>query len=79
MAHAGLLGHVTGFMRPQSPVPGPNVTQRLFALTYCVERIFLRKVGGSYIFIHQLLMEHFASLYTEGKTAEPVEEQRTTP
>jgi hypothetical protein len=33
MAHAGLLGHVTGFMRPQSPVPGPNVTQRLFALT----------------------------------------------
>jgi hypothetical protein len=27
-----------------------------------VERIFLRKVGGGYIFVHRLLMEHFASL-----------------
>jgi hypothetical protein len=34
-------------------------------LDYCVERIFLRKVGGGYIFVHRLLMEHFASLYTE--------------
>jgi eukaryotic-like serine/threonine-protein kinase len=31
-------------------------------LDYCVERIFLRKVGGGYIFVHRLLMEHFASL-----------------
>jgi hypothetical protein len=29
------------------------------------ERIFLRKVGGGYIFIHRLLMEYFADLYTE--------------
>jgi hypothetical protein len=28
----------------------------------CAERIFLRKVGGGYIFIHRLLMEHFAEL-----------------
>jgi DNA polymerase III delta prime subunit len=34
-------------------------------LDYCAERIFLRKVGGGYIFVHRLLMEHFASLYTE--------------
>jgi hypothetical protein len=34
-------------------------------LDYCAERIFLCKVGGGYIFIHRLLMEHFASLYTE--------------
>ena len=34
-------------------------------LDYCAERIFLRKVGGGYIFIHRLLMEHFASLYAE--------------
>jgi hypothetical protein len=26
------------------------------------ERLFLRKVGGGYIFVHQLLMEHFADL-----------------
>jgi hypothetical protein len=34
-------------------------------LDYCVDRIFLRKVGSGYIFIHRLLMEHFASLYTQ--------------
>ena len=34
-------------------------------LDYCVERIFLRRIGGGYIFVHRLLMEHFASLYTE--------------
>jgi len=34
-------------------------------LDYCAERIFLRKVGGGYIFVHRLLMEHFASLYSE--------------
>ena len=32
---------------------------------YCVDRIFLRRVGGGYIFVHRLLMEHFASLYDE--------------
>ena len=26
------------------------------------DRIFLRKVGGSYIFVHRLLLEYFASL-----------------
>jgi hypothetical protein len=34
-------------------------------LDYSVERIFLRKVGGGYIFVHRLLMEHFASLSSE--------------
>ena len=29
-------------------------------LEYCVSLIFLRRVGGSYIFVHRLLMEHFA-------------------
>ena len=31
-------------------------------LDYAAERIFLQKVGGGYIFIHRLLLEHFASL-----------------
>jgi hypothetical protein len=31
-------------------------------LDYAVERIFLRKVGGGYMFVHRLLMEYFASL-----------------
>lgn len=31
-------------------------------LDYAAERIFLRKVGGGYIFVHRLLMEHFATL-----------------
>lgn len=30
-------------------------------LDYSVERIFLRRIGGGYIFVHRLLMEHFAS------------------
>ena len=34
-------------------------------LDYCVERIFLRRVGGGYIFIHRHLMEYFASLTQE--------------
>jgi hypothetical protein len=44
-------------------------------LDYCAERIFLRKVGGGYIFVHRLLMEHFASLYAE-QPAEPVVARR---
>ncbi|MGD1900016.1 MAG: protein kinase [Phormidesmis sp.] len=30
-------------------------------LNYAAERIFLQRVGGGYIFIHRLLLEHFAS------------------
>ncbi len=29
-------------------------------LNHCVDLIFLRRVGGGYIFVHHLLMEHFA-------------------
>ena len=31
-------------------------------LHYATERIFLQKVGGGYIFIHRLLLEHFAQM-----------------
>ena len=31
-------------------------------LDYATERIFLQKVGGGYIFIHRMLMEHFAQM-----------------
>jgi len=31
-------------------------------LDYCHSRIFLRKVGVGYIFIHRMLMEHFATM-----------------
>jgi hypothetical protein len=31
-------------------------------LDFCVERILLRRVGGGYIFLHRLLMDHFAAL-----------------
>ncbi|HUI90379.1 MAG TPA: NACHT domain-containing protein [Anaerolineales bacterium] len=34
-------------------------------LDYCTDLIFLRRVGGGYIFVHRLLMEHFADMYTE--------------
>jgi hypothetical protein len=35
-------------------------------LDYASERIFLRKVGGGYIFIHRLLMDYFASRDLKG-------------
>ena len=31
-------------------------------LDYAAERVFLRKVGGGYIFVHRLLLEYFAGL-----------------
>jgi hypothetical protein len=31
-------------------------------LDYAAALIFLRKVGGGYIFVHRLVMEHFAGL-----------------
>ena len=31
-------------------------------LDFCVDRIFLRKVGGGYIFIHRYLLEYFAEM-----------------
>jgi hypothetical protein len=34
-------------------------------LDYATDRIFLRKVGGGYIFIHRMLMEYFVALETE--------------
>ncbi len=33
-------------------------------LDYATERCFLQKVGGGYIFVHRLLLEHFAVLET---------------
>jgi hypothetical protein len=34
-------------------------------LDQCVDLIFLRRVGGGYIFVHRLLMEHFAEMYVK--------------
>ncbi len=34
-------------------------------LEYCVDLIFLRRMGGSYVFVHRLLMEHFAEMEVE--------------
>ena len=34
-------------------------------LNYAADRIFLQKVGGGYIFIHRMLMEHFAQMQLE--------------
>ncbi|MFZ5857184.1 MAG: NACHT domain-containing protein [Chloroflexota bacterium] len=38
-------------------------------LDHCVDLIFLRRVGGGYIFVHRLLMEHFAEMYVETLTS----------
>ena len=31
-------------------------------LDYAAERLFLQKVGGGYIFVHRMLLEHFAQM-----------------
>ncbi|AVH68418.1 NACHT domain-containing protein [Nostoc sp. 'Peltigera membranacea cyanobiont' N6] len=31
-------------------------------LDYCIERMFLQRVGGRYLFIHKLLQDHFAKM-----------------
>jgi hypothetical protein len=38
-------------------------------LNHCVDLIFLRRVGGGSIFVHRLLMEHFAEMYVETPTS----------
>lgn len=35
-------------------------------LNYAAHCIFLRKVGGGYIFIHRLLLDHFAAMFESG-------------
>ena len=40
-------------------------------LDSAAERIFLRKAGGGYLFVHRLLQEHFASLEDVERTATP--------
>lgn len=40
-------------------------------LDYSTERIFMQKVGGGYIFIHRMLLEHFARMnYNETRDAQ---------
>jgi DNA polymerase III delta prime subunit len=41
-------------------------------LDYAAERILLRKVGGGYIFIHRLLLEHFTTLNIVSTSAQTV-------
>ena len=51
-------------------------------LDYCTERIFLRKVGGGYIFIHRTLLEYFATLeppHAPPSAHEPMLENHPTP
>ena len=36
-------------------------------LDYAVRKIFLQKVGGGYIFVHRLLLEHFAAINFDQK------------
>ncbi|NEU71984.1 hypothetical protein PI95_005180 [Hassallia byssoidea VB512170] len=43
-------------------------------LDYATDRIFLQKVGGGYIFIHRMLMEHFAQMSGQEVTQLTTEE-----
>jgi hypothetical protein len=41
-------------------------------LDYTTERVFLQKVGGGYIFIHRLLLEHFAQMELDQVSRSPI-------
>jgi len=47
---------------------GGSLPRRLVPfLDHAAERIFLRKVGGGYIFIHRMLLDYFAALHAKDK------------
>jgi hypothetical protein len=57
-------------MSSASSSPATTSSWRLVPfLDHCVDLIFLRRVGGGYIFVHRLLMEHFAEMYVETPTS----------
>lgn len=37
-------------------------------LDYATERLFMQKVGGGYIFVHRMLLEHFSEMNTPNRT-----------
>ena len=37
-------------------------------LDYAADRLFMQKVGGGYIFVHRMLMEHFAQMKLENES-----------
>jgi hypothetical protein len=38
---------------------------------YCADRVFLRKVGSGYIFVHRTLLDYFAELWKDGAARAP--------
>lgn len=44
-------------------------------LNYACDRVFLRKVGGGYVFTHRMLMEYFALSPDLGRTGAPHDEE----
>jgi hypothetical protein len=48
-------------------------------LDYATERIFLRNVGGGYIFIHRLLQDYFAAMYQSDRVDSPPGAPSTAP
>jgi hypothetical protein len=39
-------------------------------LEYCSKLVFIRRVGGGYIFIHRMLLEHFAAVWEGERSKE---------
>ena len=64
---AGLIGHADAavkhyLLRLILWLQGHMPANLVRFLDYAASLIFLRKVGGGYIFIHRLIMEHFAAM-----------------
>lgn len=70
-----VVGHyvLRWWLFQQGILPYPFRDGRLIAyFDGMVGRIFLRRVGGGWVFIHRTLLDFFASLYLDATPAPPV-------
>lgn len=50
-----------GWLARNDTAPGDLIA----FLDHATERVLLHRIGGGYLFIHQLLFDHFVSLYSQ--------------
>jgi hypothetical protein len=68
LAYGGLDVLYHSLLRLILAATGQTPWRYVAFLDYAVRRIFLRRPGGSYTFIHRMLRDHFAELYRAEQT-----------
>jgi hypothetical protein len=73
----GCLSHVS--LRLVLRATGAAPLRYATFLDHCTDRALVRKIGGSYAFMHRLLLEHFAAMEAEAAPSPPAEPARAEP